>query len=399
MNMSKNNIIFKCFYYKPKEKYNPTTQADKIRKREFLSCSSSYNYVSYVNTGAENKLPKDFTEYVGNNEKSYGAFNQDGLLTDKQQKGLKKLLRTTQSCIWDCIISFKEEFGDKYCRDYEQAYNFLKSELPKFFTRAGLDKNNIIWYAGLHENTDNKHIHISFFEKEPMYFKNGGKLSYHNGTIAKDVLIDSKRIFEQKLTNITAEIVKARKDLDDEFNRFLTPSQLTKKLDKMLTNLYSQMPESGRISYDSENMSYLQKDIDKITKFVLLHNEQTKKSYLTFEDEIFKLHRWQKERDYRTTERYKKDLFRRLGNKIIQTAMQIARLKEKAKAQEIYNSKQRYYEKKRKAKILDNILDLMEQSAIIAEEQINNFKRYFDNLEYMRKQAEYENSKDKDFEM
>ena len=375
--MSKNNIIFKCFYYKPKEKYNPTTQADKIKKREFLSCTSSYNYVSYVHTGAENKLPKDFTEYVGNHEKSYGAFNQDGLLTDKQQKELKQMLRTTQSCIWDCIISFKEDFGDKYCRDYEQAYNFLKSELPKFFTRAGLDKNNIIWYAGLHENTDNKHIHLSFFEKEPQYFKNGGKLSYHNGTIAKDVLIDSKRIFEQKLTNITAEIVRARKDLNDEFNRFLTPSQLTKKMDKMLTNLYSQMPNAGRISYDSENMSYLKKDIDNITTFALLHNEQTKKSYINFEDEIYKLKKWQEERDYKTTESYKQDLFRRLGNKVIQCAMQIGRLKDKSKAQEIFNSKQRYYEKKRKAKLLDNILDLMEQSAIIAQEQIDDFQEIF----------------------
>lgn len=397
--MSKNNIIFKCFYYKPKEKYNPTTQADKIKKREFLSCTSSYNYVSYVDTGAENKLPKDFTEYVGNHEKSYGAFNQDGLLTDKQQKELKQMLRITQSCIWDCIISFKEDFGDKYCRDYEQAYNFLKSELPKFFTRAGLDKNNIIWYAGLHENTDNKHIHISFFEKEPQYFKNGGKLSYHNGTIAKDVLIDSKRIFEQKLTNATAEIVRARKDLNDEFNRLLTPSQLTKKLDKMLTNLYSQMPNAGRISYDSENMFYLKKDIDNITRFALLHNEQTKKSYMTFEDEIYKLKKWQEERDYKTTESYKQDLFRRLGNKVIQTSMQIGKLKDKSKAQEIYNSKQRYYEKKRKAKLLDNILDLMEQSAIIAQEQIDDFKRYFDNLEYMRKQDEYERSRHREFEM
>lgn len=397
--MSKNNIIFKCFYYKPKEKYNPTTQADKIKKREFLSCTSSYNYVSYVNTGAENKLPKDFTEYVGNHEKSYGAFNQDGLLTDKQQKELKQMLRITQSCIWDCIISFKEDFGDKYCRDYEQAYNFLKSELPKFFTRAGLDKNNIIWYAGLHENTDNKHIHLSFFEKEPQYFKNGGKLSYHNGTIPKDVLIDSKRIFEQKLTNATAEIVRARKDLNDEFNRFLTPSQLTKKLDKMLTNIYSQMPNAGRISYDSDNMSYLKKDIDNITRFALLHNEQTKKSYMEFEDEIYKLKRWQEERDYKTTESYRQDLFRRLGNKVIQTAMQLGRLKDKSKAQEIYNSKQRYYEKKRKAKLLDNILKLMEQSAIIAQEQIDDFKRYFDNLEYMRKQEEYKSSKHSEFEM
>ena len=83
-------------------------------------------------------------------------------------------------------------FGEKYCRDYEQAFNFVKSELPKFFTRAGLNKDNIIWYAGLHENTDNKHIHISFFEKEPEYYKNGGKLSYHNGTISKQVLIDNK---------------------------------------------------------------------------------------------------------------------------------------------------------------------------------------------------------------
>lgn len=79
----KDNVVFKCFYYKPKEKYNAKTQADKIKKREFLSCSSSYNYVSYVDTGASNKLPKDYTEYVSNDEKSCGAFNQDGLLNDK----------------------------------------------------------------------------------------------------------------------------------------------------------------------------------------------------------------------------------------------------------------------------------------------------------------------------
>ena len=54
----KNNIVFKCFYYKPKEKYNSQTQADKIKKREFLSCSSSYNYVSYVDTGAATNYQK-----------------------------------------------------------------------------------------------------------------------------------------------------------------------------------------------------------------------------------------------------------------------------------------------------------------------------------------------------
>ena len=70
------NIVFKCYYYKPKEKYNPEKSAKEIQKRDFVSCNGSYNYLSYVDTGAENKLPKDYAEYVGNTEKSCGVFNK-----------------------------------------------------------------------------------------------------------------------------------------------------------------------------------------------------------------------------------------------------------------------------------------------------------------------------------
>ena len=152
------NIVFKCYYYKTKDKYNPDKNAKEIQRRDFLSCNGSYNYLSYVDTGAENKLPKDYAEYVGNNEKSCGVFTKDGLLSDKQKRYLRKQLRETKSCILDCVISFREEFGNEYCRDYEQAYKFLVKELPKFFKRAGLDKDNIVWYAGLHENTFTFHF-------------------------------------------------------------------------------------------------------------------------------------------------------------------------------------------------------------------------------------------------
>ena len=395
----KDNVVFKCFYYKPKEKYNAKTQADKIKKREFLSCMSSYNYVSYVDTGASNKLPKDYTEYVSNDEKSCGAFNQDGLLNDKQKKELKEMLRTTKSCIWDCVISFREDFGEKYCRDYEQAYAFVKSELPKFFTRAGLDKYNIIWYAGLHENTDNKHIHISFFEKEPQYFKNGGKLDYHNGTIPKQILIDSKRIFEQKLTNATAEIVKARKDLYDKYNYKLSPFELTKKAKKMLLGLYEMLPTSGRLSYDSENMKPFQKEIDKITDFLLCGNARTYKSYIDFQDKLNSLYEWQNERDYASSNKYKEDMFRRLGNKNIQTAVEIGKLHDKTLHQGIFNSRQRYFEKKIRAKQLDYLLDCLAYYAKLEEQQIRDFKAYFEHLEYMRKKTEYENFRHADYEM
>lgn len=118
------NIVFKCYYYKPKEKYNSEKQSKEIRKRDFVSCNSSYNYVSYVDTGAANKLPKDYAEYVGNSEKSCGVFSKNGLLNDEQKRDLRKQLRETQSCIWDMVISFRENFGNEYCRDYEQHINF-----------------------------------------------------------------------------------------------------------------------------------------------------------------------------------------------------------------------------------------------------------------------------------
>ena len=126
------NIVLLCKYYKPKDKYK-SSQEKEIAKREFLSCTASYNYVSYVDTGSIDNTPSDYTKYVGNNEKSCGAFGKDGLLTDEQKRELREQLRNTQSCIWDIVISFREEFGEMYCRDYEQAYNFIKKELPKFF--------------------------------------------------------------------------------------------------------------------------------------------------------------------------------------------------------------------------------------------------------------------------
>ncbi len=90
------NIVLKCYYYKPKEKYNLEKQSREIRKRIFVSCNGGYNYVSYVDTGAANKLPKDYAEYVGNTEKSCGVFNKEGLLDNKQKRDLRNQLRETQ---------------------------------------------------------------------------------------------------------------------------------------------------------------------------------------------------------------------------------------------------------------------------------------------------------------
>ena len=60
------------------------------------------------------------------------------------------------------------EYGLNNVDSYEDALELVKSVLPKFFKALKLKEDNIIWFGRLHTNTDNRHIHISFFEKEPM---------------------------------------------------------------------------------------------------------------------------------------------------------------------------------------------------------------------------------------
>lgn len=390
----KDNIVLLCKYYKPKDKYK-SSQEKEIAKREFLSCIASYNYVSYVDTGSIDNTPTDYTKYVGNNEKSCGAFSKDGLLTDEQKRELREQLRNTQSCIWDMVISFREEFGEMYCRDYEQAYSFIKKELPKFFTRAGLDKDNIIWYAGLHENTENKHIHISFFEKEPKLYKNNNELVFHSGKIPKNVLITSKAIFEKSLTNKTAEIVKTRKDLTDKYEMFSNSITLRKGLKKQLLKLYDMMPKYGRIGYDSENMESVKSYVDVITNNLIRSNRDLQKSFSSFLYELCKLDKWQKENyghipDEYNVEIYKQDIMRRLGNKTIQTALEIGHIRDKIESITTYTKRDRYYKKRQRKRQWQYLFDCLEYYHNQEISEMENFKQFYNKLERYRKQKEYE---------
>ena len=392
-NSQVNNIVLKFHYYKPREQYKDGD--DNIRKRDFVSCNGSYNYVSYVHSGASEQLPKDYEEYIGNKEKSCGAFNQKGLLNDEELKELRKQLQTTQSCIWDMVISFKAGFGEKYCRDYEQAFEFVKSELPKFFTRAGLDKDNIVWYAGLHENTEHFHIHISFFEKEPLYYANGNTLKYHSGKVDKEVLISSKFQFEKKLTNATAEIIRARKDLMEYYNIDMSKRQITMKGKKLLLELYEQLPKDGRISYDSDNMFLLRKKVDDTTEFFLKQNMQTKQTYYDFLFALADFQSWKLEREYKEADNYKQDLLRRLGNLTIQTAIRIGKINNEIEMLNINMPNYKAVKKNYRKSILDQIIDLMEEDSKIVQEKIYAFESYMKKLEYYRKQIEYEERRGK----
>ena len=392
------NVFMKLQYYQTKDHY--TDNPEMVTHRDFVSCQDSYSYLNYVHTGASENVSSDYEQYIANKEKSFGAFNQDGLLNDEQKLDLRHELQTTQSVIWDMIISFREDFGDEYCRDYDQAYKFLKKELPKFFNKAGLYSDNIVWYAGLHENTENKHIHISFFEKEPLYFDNGGKLKYHSGTISKQLLIDTKFTFEKALTKPTAQILKARKDMLYSYNALMSRTDMARKLKRLLLNLYTILPKDGRHSYDSENMLRVKKDVDGVTEFILNKNTQTRDTYWEFENALKKFEEWKDERNYKEGSNYKKDLFRRLGNITIDTAIELGKLHEELEKLDIKTAQYKAYKKAMRQREWDKLLDLLEYYAKCDEMEIKNFiyrqkqsEAYAKQQEYYRIQADREKQK------
>lgn len=133
------------------------------KRRQFYASGKKDDYLGYMDKGSTSDTNKSYLDYMNDNQKSFGVFDKDGLLSFEQKKQLREMLRNTKSPIWDIVLSFEKEYGKKHVFNYQQAYDLLNYVLPKLFKDAGFGVDNVYWFAGLHQNTDNPHIHILFF--------------------------------------------------------------------------------------------------------------------------------------------------------------------------------------------------------------------------------------------
>lgn len=306
-------------------------------KRAFYSCNKSdIDYLKYVEKGSKeaSAFVKDYVGYSDDDDKSQGIFNKNGLMSRKDKAELRKQLRATQSTIWHGIISFEEAFGNRHMASFEEAYRLLKIEFPRFLKSAGFDPDKIEWFAGLHENTQYRHIHYSFFEKEPSrYSERSNKPVFSQGTISQRLIEQFKVRVEQRLTDISSEIKIARKELLDITKTLLFSPQskiryqtdIQNRLDKLLTAL----PMDGKLGYDSENMKHLKPQVNKIIDALFKTNKPLYKGFLDYCRQVkrkdadtltmlkaskIKESEWGK---YLIADKYLEDLYRRLGNQII----------------------------------------------------------------------------------
>ena len=353
-----------------------------LEARRFYSSNKEYDYVKYVNTGSKEKL--DYVAYSGNNEKSKGIFNENGLLNAEQIKELRTNLRTTKSTIWHGVISFTEYFGNVNCDTYEKAYELMKSQLPKFFKNANLDPENIVWFAGLHENTDNKHIHFSFFEKEPLRYKQSSRFKqFSDGYIDIGAINQFKIDIEKYFINKNFNIFENRKEITNLLKKSFNDGAYMNKINKLIIVL----PVKGRLSYDSENMAEYRPMIDNIVKSIIVSNVELKRKVSDFEHILSKrdtelLKAYAKIKvdcsDKLLHEKCIKDLYRRLGNIVILAAKDIKTKQNKFN----YETRNRLILKhieKKKRKILIN--KCMQLNDLVNKEIVNAFAEYRERLE------------------
>ena len=377
------NVVYKQEFFLPN--YKDKTNQDK---RNYYSSNKYDDYLKYVATGIKDLEKLDFVEYSNNSTKSSGIFNANGLMSKEQIADFRKDLRQTKSVIWSGIISFEENFGKKWCGCYEQAYSLVKSELPKYFKRAGLNPDNIEWFAGLHENTDNRHIHLLFFEKEPQRLKNKEK-HFSRGYILNKAMDFFKANIELSATDFKAREKEIRLRLTKSVKERLNDISGL-KLKQMLLNLANQFPEQGHTFYDCDNMQKLKPNIDNISNYIISHNSDiaiykndfdnlvSEKQQLV--DSYCKRNGVDKPQQ-NLSEKYTKDLYRRLGNLVIESAKSL-------KGQEIERLKlnAKYVDQKRmqKDKLWKELEYCMYLNSKCEYEAIKCFQDYMKKLEEMR---------------
>lgn len=368
----------------------------KSTDRDFYSSSSGNDYIGYVSKGITEARTYDYVSYMDDNDKSSGVFDNNGLLSKKDIKALRKILRETKSCIWDIVISFEELFGKEHLFHYEQAIGLLNNILPKFFKSANLNPKNIIWYAGLHENTDNRHIHISFFEKEPTFYNHRKKeYKYHRGKIPITAVKELKLNAENYFNSPMEELKIKRKKLEESLKLELADKsfdEFESSLKWLLKGLFEEIPRSGRIGYDSENMKPYKERIDNVITLILeksVYKDDYKVMLDTINEHDEKLKK--KCRKYNLDEneflygpKFKQDLYRRMGNVLIKEIIN-QRQKEYKELQYIKHEKyRRRAELKKTAYLLSRAFEIADRTYDEAYEVFLEFQIKMRNAEIER---------------
>lgn len=270
----------------------------KDEKSDFYHARTSYNVVDYNNRkSATGESQRDYIGYTSNRSGSEGSFDKNGIMSKQDLKELKRELQISNSVVWDTVISFSEDFGHKNVNDKYTAQKLVARTIDDFFKANNLEPANMIWWGSLHKNTENNHIHLTFFERDPMHVNKNGELEYSFFKLDKKSFDNFKFALAKEIKDNRFEHWNLRDEVRETLAKdFKSDAASNNHFYEEMYKLKINILEEGYSQF-SRLSKPLQNKIKTITKKGLLTNPKNLEKYndyCTFlfqeQDDLIKLH-------------------------------------------------------------------------------------------------------------
>lgn len=214
-----------------------------------------------------------------------GAFNLGGAMTKGEVNEWRENIQKTKSCVWHGILSLP--FKQSLDTDIEKMQSLIRQTFGGFLKNASFNPDNIALMCVMHKDKPHKHVHFTFYEKQPKYIDKHGKEHYtERCKIQKDVLQEYRRSATAYLDEHKADFYTYRNEVLRELRTITSTAASDGELYAALSSLAIKLPQSGRLQYNSENVAPYRGEIDRVAMMLLRRNPAALEAHKNALDEI-----------------------------------------------------------------------------------------------------------------
>ncbi len=317
------DLICKARYFRMGEKA-PKNSCFKglVTPSSIFGGSGSYfNYTERYN-GKESESLLDYTGRYGYTMTSNGYLDTKEKKDDFRRKGMESLQKPG-AVVYEIICSMEsyEKASDYSLTNQDQFSAVITKIMPSYIRSIGLDPGNVSWWEDFHpENrtsiTPHPHIHLLFYENEPSH-----TFDHLYGKLPRKALNDFKRMFanemikrkDHSIYRETFEAIDiAKRDVLEKIQHIRFENV------KTVRDLYSILPEYGRLQINSANMAPYRDTIYKVVDN-LLESDQCQFAWNNYLGSL-------KKYDYEVDDITNDDVSSRSEKEISKTKRQIANM-------------------------------------------------------------------------
>ena len=192
-----------------------------------------------------NYILRDRASWINPEENKTALFNinNDNFYDWNELQDLKNKFHelNPKQNVWDFVISFEKEFMQEKIIDHPELISgLIKEPLQELFKKNYMNIEDYEVFFALHENTDNKHIHLAFFEKEATNYniKTNQPIFKYKGLLAnsetkelkefaQDILKETDSKYYAMMIDYRKQVVQMsrmllRQNLNDEYGKLVS---------------------------------------------------------------------------------------------------------------------------------------------------------------------------------